>query len=109
MRRSFIQHLHDGSEHSRHRPERLIGQLAPAKTVEMAKELVRAVDEVNDHCRAMLRSAACRSGGLPFDVFTKGQITCSLSIKGAADMRFMMIVKASKESEAGEMPKEKVL
>ena len=49
VRRSFIQHLHDGAEHSRHRPERLIGQLAAAKTVEMAKELVRAVDEVNDH------------------------------------------------------------
>ena len=52
---------------------------------------------------------ACRSGGLPFDVYIKGQITCSLSIKGATDMRFMMIVKASKESEAGGMPEEKIL
>jgi hypothetical protein len=41
-------------------------------------------------------------------VYIKGQITCFIIDKGAT-MRFMMIVKASKESEAGAMPEEKVL
>ena len=39
----------------------------------------------------------------------KGTDNLFIINKGATDMRFMMIVKASKESEAGEMPEEKVL
>src|SRR5207253_11344444 len=44
-------------------------------------------------------NAACRFGGASFDVKIEGDMT----------MRFMMIVKASEDSEAGIMPSEDLL
>src|SRR5687767_13440070 len=46
----------------------------------------------------------CRFRPLSFDVRNREQ-----DYQRSLPMRFMMIVKASKESEAGEMPSEKIL
>src|SRR5205085_1103955 len=44
-----FEHLDDGSEHSRDSAERRVAALEPSYAIEMAKELVRAVNEMNDH------------------------------------------------------------
>src|SRR5215203_3659148 len=47
--RPFLEHSQDRAEHAVDGAKRMVGQLRAAKPVEMAKELVCAVDEVDDH------------------------------------------------------------
>ena len=50
MRRARFEHLHNGAQHTDHSPVRRILALGEAtQAIEMSKQLVRAVDEVNDH------------------------------------------------------------
>jgi hypothetical protein len=57
----------------------------------------------------------CRSGRTPFDVWIEGGMgrpgsqTRTTEPKETADMRFMAIVKATRSTEAGEMPSTKLL
>ena len=61
VRRAGLEHLRDGAEHAGDRAERAVAFLFRAPVaVEMAEQLVRAVDEMNDH-RAGRAQAAARS------------------------------------------------
>ena len=57
----------------------------------------------------LARSAVCRSGRAAIRRVCKGTDKLFIHSKGDTHMRFMMIVKASKESETGVMPSEKAL
>ena len=49
VRRPGLDHLQNHLQHAPHCPERRIALLHPADAVEVAKELIGAVDEVDDH------------------------------------------------------------
>src|SRR6187402_2469608 len=97
MGRAFLEHAQDGAEHAVDGAKRMVRQLRPAKPVEMAKELVCAVDEMDDHASisCSIRGMSIRSRAVR-RVY-EGQISCSSLIKEIRTMRFMMIVKASNE------------
>jgi len=67
------------------------------------------------HAAARKRSLPCRSHGRSFDVEVEPGTEPDATVREARlptngdDMRFMVIVKANKESEAGELPSEKML
>lgn len=59
MRRVFLDHLQDGVEHTYNRAERPVLALGKStQSVEMAEQLVRTVDEMNDHCIGLAQAAA---------------------------------------------------
>jgi hypothetical protein len=49
VRRAGLEHLRDGVQHAGDGAERRIALAETADAVEVAKELVRAVDQMNDH------------------------------------------------------------
>ena len=60
VRRSRLDHLQHGIQHADHGAEGPILALGEAaQAVEVAEQLVRAVDEMNDHALAGAREAAC--------------------------------------------------
>ena len=64
MRRPALDHLHDRPEHARHRAERRIILAKPPDAEEVPEQLVRAVDEVNDHAaRTVLKKRFTRRRG----------------------------------------------
>src|SRR5215203_2352526 len=69
--RPFLEHSQDRAEHAVDGAKRMVGQLRAAKPVEMAKELVCTVDEVDDHAaiscsiRRTRSARPCRADGNP--------------------------------------------
>src|SRR2546427_7321396 len=58
----LLDHLQDGVQHAAHRAEgRILARGGAAAAVELAEQLVGAVDEMNDHSPERTRAARSRS------------------------------------------------
>ena len=65
MRRAALQHLGDRAQHALDRAQRRVGAGCAAGAVELAEQLVGAVDQVDDHSALTSASSDARAGRAP--------------------------------------------